>query len=196
MNRFDKRPLSHSQLSSFEYSPEQWYQSYILGIRQPANTAMLMGNKIGDSIGTPDSLVPDLVPPGVKEFELHAKLGDISIVGFCDHFDMETKTLHENKTSSTKDRWTQKKVDEHPQLTMYCLMLFLQHKIKPEDITIYLNFIPVEEQGDFTLALPNPPKFTQFKTRRTTRQILEYAVYVQETVKKMDEYVLNRPIEN
>lgn len=189
INRFDKRALSYSQLASWEYSPEQWYRNYILGIREPANTAMLMGNKIGDLIGTPGNLIPGLEPVGIKEFELHAKMGDISLIGYCDHYCPDTKVLNENKTSSTKDRWTQKKVDEHGQLTMYCLLLYLQHKVKPEEVTIYLNFIPVEEQGDFTLALPNPPRFTTFPTKRTTRQILEYGAYITNTVKAMDEFI-------
>ena len=188
VNRFKVRPLSYSQLSSFEYDPAQWYQNYVLGIREPANPAMLFGNTVGDTLGTPTSMVPNLVYPGIKEFELRANLGPVHIIGFCDAYDPETKTLTENKTSATKDRWTQKKVDEHGQLTMYCLMLFLQHKVKPEEVTINLNFIPVRTVG-FDFELPKHPTFQTFSTRRTTRKILEYAVEIQRTVKLMDEYI-------
>ncbi len=193
INRFNARALSYSQLASWEFNKEQWYRSYILGIREPANMAMLMGNKIGDAIGTIDNPIPGLDPVGIKEYELHAKMGDISLVGYCDHYCPIRKVLNENKTSTTKDRWTQKKVDEHGQLTMYCLMLFLQHKVKPEDVQIFLNFIPVIEQGDFTLALPDPVRFTTFETRRTTRDILMYGAYIQNTVKLMDEYIDSFP---
>lgn len=193
-NRFVKRALSYSQLSSWEFSRDEWYKNYILNIRGPANAAMLFGNYIGDRIGTPENLVTGLEPVGVKEYELKAKMGDISLIGFCDHYDPETKTLNENKTSSTKDRWTQKKVDEHGQLTMYCLMLYLQYQVKPEDVTIYLNFIPVIEQGDFTIALPDPVRFTTFETKRTTRDILMYGAYIQNTVKLMDEFIHSQPL--
>lgn len=190
MNRFKVRPLSYSQLSSFEYDSEQWYSNYVLGIREPANPAMLFGNTVGDTLGTPTSMVPDLIYPGIKEYELKANLGPIHIIGFCDAYCPETKVLTENKTSATKDRWTQKKVDEHGQLTMYCLMLFLRDKVKPEDVTINLNFIPVRTVG-FDFELPKPPTFQTFATRRTTRDILEYAVYIQHTVKLMEEYIIN-----
>lgn len=189
VNRFKKRALSYSQLSSFEYDKKEWYKNYILGIREPANPAMEYGNFIGDRIGTLNNLVTGLEPAGTKEFELRANLGTIPIVGYADHYCSKTCVLNENKTSATKNRWTQKKVDEHSQLTMYCLMLFLQHKVKPEDVTIYLNFIPVRTVG-FNFELPNTPTFQTFQTKRTTFDIVKYAGYIQATVKEMDEYIL------
>lgn len=189
-NRFITRPLSHSQLSQWEYDKEKWYTSYIEGKREPANAAMLMGNRVGDSIGTVGSLVPDLVPPGVKEYALDAQLGDVRIVGYADHYCTDTRTLHENKTSDKLDRWDQKKVDEADQLTMYALMLFLRDKIQPEDITMYLNFIPVKVDGAWIYSMPEVPTFTQFKTKRTTKDILKYSGYVLKTVKDMEQYIL------
>lgn len=187
-DRFKTRPLSYSQLSSFEYDPAQWYDNYILGNRAPANAAMLYGSYIGDRIGTVDNPVTGLDPVGVKEYEMRANLGDIHIVGFADHYCPVHKILNENKTSDKHDRWTQAKVDDHGQLTMYALMLFLQRKVKPEHVTMYLNFIPVRQNGDFTYSLPEPVTFTTFETKRTTRQVLEYAAYIQNTVKLMEAY--------
>ena len=192
MNRFKIRPLSYSQLSSFEYDKEQWYDNYILGIKPEPNAAMLLGNKVGDSIGTPHSLVPDLVPPGVKEFELRANLGNIFIVGYCDHYCADTRVLHENKTTSNTKKWNQKSVDEHGQLTMYALMLFLQHKVPPKDVRMFLNYIPVELGNDHILRLPEKPVFYQFETKRSNLQIAEYANYIKEMVAKMDEYIKER----
>lgn len=190
--RFKYRPASHSYFSSWEYDKNEWWDNYILGKRKPANPAMLFGNVVGDTLGTPDSLVPDLILPGVKEYELSASLGDIFLVGYCDHYDPETKTLHENKTSDNPTRWDQKKVDAHPQLDMYALMLYLRDKVKPEDITMYLNFIPVERGADMIYRVPQPPVYHQFPTKRNTAQILKYAKYVTDTVKDMEAYYHNR----
>lgn len=190
--RFKKRPLSHSQLSSFEYDPEQWYDTYILGNKIKANPAMEFGTLVGDSIGTETSMVPGLTPPGVKEYELRANLDDIWLVGFADHYCKDTYTLHENKTSDKPDRWTQAKVDSHPQLTMYALLLFLQDKVRPEDVTMQLNFIPVERGGDMIYRMPEPPVYHAFLTRRTTQDILDYTQYILDTVKKMEEYAKNK----
>lgn len=191
-NRFITRPLSYSQLSQWEYDKEKWYTSYIEGKREPANAAMLYGNVVGDSIGTAGSLVPALIPPGIKEYEIHANLGDVFLFGKADHFCPEDSILHENKTSSTEDRWDQKKVDQHGQLTMYALMLFLRDKIRPEDVTIYLNFIPVLVDGAWEYSMPSPPTYTQFKTKRTTHDIMKYSQYVLQTVKDMDAYIHSR----
>lgn len=186
--RFKTRPLSHSQLSTFEYNPEEWYRRYILGEKQEPNPAMLFGSKVGDSIGTPESMVPDLNPPGVKEYELRANIGDIFLIGFADHYCPDTKTLHENKTSDNKEKWNQKTVDSHSQLTMYALLLFLQDKVAPKDVSITLNYIPTRAVG-FDFELPDPPEFYQYHTKRTNLQVVEYVNYIKTTVDKMNEYI-------
>jgi hypothetical protein len=188
-DRFKHRPLSYSQYSSWMYDKDQWYQRYVLNTPDPATPAMLYGNVVGDSIGTAGSLVPSLQPPGVKEYELRAQLGDIFIVGYCDHYDPATKTLHENKTSDNLKRWDQQKVDEHKQLDMYALMLYLRDKTIPEEVTMYLNFIPVVRGGDMIYTLPQPPVYQQFATRRTTKQVLMFATELVHVVKEMEAYV-------
>lgn len=191
-DRFKKRPLSHSQLGSWEWDKEQWYNNYILGIREPATPAMKFGNVVGDSIGTKKSLVPDLQPPGVKEYKLTGNLDDIYMIGFADHYCDKTLVLHENKTSDNLKRWNQKKVDSHTQLDMYLLLLFLSERIKPEDVEVYLNFIPVERGGDMIYRVPEPPVYHQFKTKRTSVDLLKYSQYIVDTVKEMEQYAKER----
>lgn len=191
-DRFTTRPLSHSQLSSWEYNKDEWWDNYILGKRKAPNPAMEFGTVVGDSIGTPGSLVPALIPPGVKEFELSANLGPIRIVGYADHYCPDTRVLHENKTSDNPTRWDQKKVDGHGQLTMYALMLYLRDKVKPEEIQMFLNFIPVERGSDMVYKMPEPVVFHQFKTKRTTLDIVNYGIYIKKTVAAMEEYYNER----
>lgn len=191
-HRFIKRPLSYSQLSAWDYGKEEWYQRYIIGQPYKTNSAMNAGNIVGDSIGTDKSLVPDLVPPGIKEFKLTAQLGNIYMIGFADHYCPETKVLHENKTSTNRKKWTQGVVDRHKQLDMYCLMLALTHNTAPEDVEIYLNYIPVIENQDMRYYLPEPPEFRQFRTSRTIEQIDAFAEEIQQTVQQMHEYIEQR----
>jgi len=184
--RFQTRALSHSQLSSWEYNREDWYRSYILGMKSPPTPEMLAGNRIGDSIGTDKSEVPDLVPPGVKEYELHVEYEGIPLIGYCDHFCPNMLVLHENKTSPNKKRWTQRKADEHNQLTMYALMLNLRDGIEPEDIEMWLNFIPVRLVG---LTYKPDISWRAFQTRRTKQHLEAYKQYIMRTVEAMDEYI-------
>ncbi len=190
--RFIVRPLSYSQLSAWEYNKDEWYERYILNKRTPANAAMRAGTLIGDSIGTEKSLVPLLTPPGVKEYELRASLGDIHIVGYCDHYCPDTRTLHENKTSTSRVKWNQKSVDAHKQLDMYALMLFLTHDVLPNDLTIYLNYIPVIEGADMRYYLPDPVEFYQYATRRTDEHLVNMTRYIENTVQDMCAYAIHK----
>jgi len=191
-NRFKKRPLSFSQLSSWEWDKEQWYNSYILGIREPATPGMIAGNKFGDMIGTKEFPIPELQDIGTKEYKLEGNIDDIYMVGYADGYDPYKLILHENKTSDNLNRWNQKKVNEHGQLTMYLLLLYLSEKVKPEEVTVFLNFIPLERGGDMIYRLPEPAVYHQFPTKRTGVQLLQYAQYIADTVKAMDEYVKTR----
>lgn len=191
-DRFIKRPLSYSQLSSWEWDKEEWYQQYIRNKPRGKNSAMNAGNIIGDSIGTPHSLVPNLTPPGTKEFALNANLNGIYIVGYADHFCPVLRELHENKTSTNRKRWTQGTADKHKQFDMYCLMLALKHDIAPEDVTLYLNYIPVIEGQDMKYYLPNPAEYSQFRTYRTTEQITAFAKFIENTVADMHRYTIER----
>ena len=189
--RFYKRPLSHSQISAFEYSPAKWYDSYVLGVKEPPNHEMLAGSRIGDLIGTPDSPIPDLTPPGVKEFEMRAEFEGMRLIGFADHYCTDTLVLHENKTSPNKSRWSKKKVDEHKQLTMYALLLNLKYDVEPEDIDMYINFIPLTIIGLDYQPLLN---WRQFKTKRTKQDLEDYKKHIVRIVELMNEYDKQRSL--
>lgn len=192
MDRFITRPLSYSQLSAWEWDKEEWYQTYIKNKPRGKSAAMETGNIIGDSIGTDTSLVPDLQPPGIKEYPLRARLGDIYMVGYCDHWCADSLELNENKTAVNPKKWTQSSVDKHGQLTMYALLLFLKHDILPEDVKMYLNYIRVIEGQDMRYYLPNPVEYTRFPTKRTGEQVAEYALYIENTVASMNEYIIHK----
>ncbi len=189
------RAISWSQLNGWQYNKLQWFQKYILNIKEDGNAGMKFGNTVGDTLGTPDSYVPLLNPHlvGIKEFELHAKMNGYSLIGYADHYCPETKVLNENKTSQNPNRWTQKDVNEHGQLDMYGLMLLLQHGTKPEDVQMYLNFIHVTEGNDFQLRVTDPTKFSRFQTTRTTQQCLQFGAGIDKIVKAMEKYAMSLP---
>lgn len=193
--RFIHRPASYSFFSSWEWNREDWYDKYILNKEQKQTPAMAFGNVVGDSIGTPNSLVPTLQPAGVKEYKFTGEVEGIHLVGFADHFCDKTLVLHENKTSDNPKKWTQKSVNEHKQIDMYLLLLFLSKKIKPEDVTCYLNWIPVERGGDMLYKLPEPPTYVQYRTKRNGVDLLRYAQHIVDTVKEMELYVKLRELQ-
>lgn len=192
-SRFLTRPLSFSQLNSWKYSKDDWYRSYILNERDSTNEEMKFGNLIGDAIGTPDSPIPDLTPPGIKEYPLYGEIDGIKLIGYADHLCDKTWTLHENKTSYKASRWTQSKVDTHPQLTMYAYLINQSHGVPPEDLCIFLNFIQARHVG-LGYQLHNPPRWKQFKTTRTMADLATYRDYVLVTVEAMQRYIDQRAL--
>ena len=183
--RLTHRPLSWSQISSFQYNPEQWYSRYILGEREASTPAMEFGKFVGEKLAS-DSLYLPPIPRGERfEYKLEAKLGEIPLIGYIDSYTPHS-TLLEYKTHG-KNGWNQKRVDEHGQITMYCLMLHLIHKIKPKDLKITLVAIKTKENSDFSFSLADTPPIT-FETRRSMQDIMQFGNTIKKTLGDMEKF--------
>lgn len=190
MNKLDfkKRPLSWSAISSFQYSPEQWYKKYILNEKQEENLAMAFGKSFAKSIEDGKPLVPVEVYSKV-EYPLKVVFNGIPLIGFIDTFDLEKKKMREYKTARTV--WTKKKAQDHGQLKMYALCLYIQHKVKPEDLTIHLDCIQTEENGNFEVNFTQPHKIHSHQVFLTMADILNFGLLINKTVEEMRQYVEN-----
>jgi len=167
-----KRPMSWSQISQFKnYGKESWYSRYILDEKSPPNKEMLFGSKIGKLLETDPTYITDVPRSKTMEYELHADLGGFSIIGYADSYG--DLILNEYKTG--KNEWTQKRVNEHGQLTMYALMLYLKEKIDPKDLDISLHWLPTCEDEYGEIQFVQPMKVVSFKTKRTKKDVLLFA---------------------
>lgn len=176
--------MSWSMISSWQYDPEQWYKSYYLGIRQPPNKLMQIGIDVGDRLITDPTFLPTLERPDMFEKNLSAVIGNVKITG---HIDGWFKNgIDEYKTSLNKNRWDQKKVDEHGQLDFYCLLRYIHEKIRPEDLRLRLWSIPIIEFGDFSWEAQTP---VCFNTKRTFTQVLKFGAYIKQVHKDMTDYI-------
>jgi len=185
------RPLSWSAISSFEYDPSQWYESYILGKRS-SSREMEFGSMIGKKLETDPTFLPMIERHSKMEHPFNVVFNKIPLVGYADTFcDKTNKKLGEFKTG--KKAWNQKRVDEHGQLTMYCLMHYITHKVKPEDVDITLVWMPTQDNGDFSISFVEPieKNIKIFKTKRTMMQILAFGSRINKVIKEMEDYVNN-----
>lgn len=182
-----KRPLSWSAISSFEYDPEQWYRRYVLGIKDPSTAPMEFGKEIGEKLATDPSFLPGVPRRSHFEYELRCMFGKIPLIGFIDSYLPHTD-LDEYKTGVKP--WTQKRVDEHGQLDMYLLMLYLCHQVRPEKIRVRLHWLPTQENGDFSISLVSEDCHS-FDTKRTMVDVLHFGDRINSTVKQMREYAKN-----
>lgn len=184
-----KRPLSWSQISSFEYSPGQWYDKYILGNKQPESSAMLFGKEIGNRLANEPSFMPQVPRLPLFEYILEGMLGDIPLIGFMDSYHPHD-TLYEYKTG--KPPWTQKRADEHGQIDMYLLIIYLSLGVRPEEIDCSLIWLPTQENSDFSISLVDRNDVKIFKTQRTMQDILHFGVRIHQRLKEMETYTQTR----
>lgn len=182
----DKRPLSWSAISSFEYDPEQWYRNYVLGVRDPATKEMMFGSLIGNKIAKDRKFIPELPRARIFEYELRGRLDGIPLVGFIDSYTPHSK-LKEYKTG--KKAWDQNRADTHGQIDMYLLLLNLMHRVKPEKIGAEVIWLPTMENGAFEITFRDKPvKPIVFPTTRDMVQILTFGRRIKSTYIAMQKY--------
>lgn len=180
------RAYSWSQHSSFGYSPKQWFDKYVMGIETPPSIEMLWGNVVGNRLASDPAFLPEVERATIFEHELRNKVGDIELLGFLDSFDPDTKVLLEYKTSRNKKTWTHATANKHKQLDFYCYLIYMVHKIKPEDLTIKLIYIPCHiENGAMALSGEAPKTFN---VKKTMTDILRFANEIVDRRKEMEAF--------
>ncbi len=190
-----KRPASWSFFSSYWYDKEQWYRKYVLGKPDKASKEMEFGKIFAKSCEDRKPLAP-VTLLSKMEHEFRVSFNGMLLLGYADAFDEKTKKeTGEYKTgkwrASGEPAWTQKRVDEHGQITMYALMNYITNKVKPDDCKFWLEWIPTIEGGDFKIQLAKPVKVFRFETKRTMKQVAEFGVLIHRTYIEMEEYCKN-----
>ncbi len=182
------RPLSWSAISSFEWNPEQWYSRYVLAQQDPPSEEMLFGKLVGERLASDPSFLPHVPRYKVFEYELKQSLGNIPMIGFIDSYEPKLfkkgPALYEYKTGVKP--WDQARADEHGQISMYLLMLFLEQNVSPDTIPVDILWLPTQKNGDFTISLVDEKDVRIFRTKRTMTQLLEFGQRIRTTVKDME----------
>lgn len=187
-----KRPLSWSAISSFEWDPEQWYKRYILGVKDKPTPELEFGKMVADSLATDAPMVP-FEQYSILEQKLFFKFGGIQMVGYIDTFTSVGWKFREFKTG--KKEWTQKRANEHGQLKFYTLGIGILWNIKPEDITVHLDWAPTEEGWDVPIQLIQPIKMQSFPVKITTKDLEDFKLRILKTVGEMQRYIDGYPVD-
>lgn len=186
IEKWKKRPYSWSQHCSFrDYDKEEWYQSYVMGIRKPSNRRMDFGSMVGKKIEVDPTYIPELPRGEHMEYKLEVRMGDTDLIGLIDSYFPE---VHEYKTSG-EGGWNQEKVDSHDQITMYALLLMLKEKRAPEFIQFYLHHMHTCEGGDFAISFCKPFTIDTYRTTRTTKQCLMFGAEIVRIRKEMEAFI-------
>lgn len=144
-----KSAFSHSELRLYQYSPDKYYERYVLGKDDQPNKSMQLGSIIHAAIENQmygwqaelkekgftrgqmiavrtllDKIRPKLPTTMGHEIMRFAE-SDIRLMAIYDGYDEKEKTLYEFKTSDNRDRWNQFIVDTHQQLSFYAYIHYL-----------------------------------------------------------------------
>lgn len=193
------RPLSWSAYNTFnDYGPKKWYDSYILGIRQ-SSKEMTFGNIIDKKLQDDPTFMPHVPRYSILQHRMKAKLGKIPLIGVADTYEPSIPALDDYKTGKTP--WNQKRADETGQLTFYAILLYLTEGIRPEEVDFGIHWLPTqdmadpenppESMSDMIIGLVDENDVKTFRTKRTMLQMLDFGKKINETVDKMEQYVVN-----
>lgn len=180
-----ERPLSWSQISSFQYNPRQWYDRYVNGEEQPTSKEMEFGKMVGEKLATDPAFLPTVPRLPIFEHELKFDFNGVPMIGYIDALCLETNKLYEYKTGRKK--WDQKRANEHGQIEMYLLGLYQTKKLHPKDIECHIHWLPTHiKEG--AVAFIEPFEVKTFKADRTMADILRFGQKIIDTQKEMEEY--------
>ena len=192
IDKFHGRDFSWSQISSFQYSPEQWYKSYILGEFQDSEE-LRFGKMIDLKIQQDLTFMPALPRYEKMQHKMKVSFNGITLVGVPDGINFTTtpKVLVDYKTG--RNAWTQKKAKETGQLLFYLLLIYITDKIKPEDFVCYIHWLPtkLKETGNFErkISLISETEFQTFKVKHTMTDIMKFGVEITRIYKEMEKYI-------
>lgn len=184
--RLPKPHLSWSQIDLWNRSPQEYARKYFYGEEGFINSAMVYGKKFAEAMegGEVEDEIMRLTTIAVprypiSEYRLTAKLkteaGDIPLVAYLDTaFDPPSEGLREYKTGVRP--WTQKKVDNHKQLTIYALMVYLNENKLPSKM--FLDWIETENVGG---EISVTGKIVSFQTTRSIGDLMEMTTIIKRT---------------
>lgn len=184
-----QRPMSWSQISSWEWGSYQWFEKYILDKPIEETVALKFGKEFATAVEHNKHTVP-LTVYKKNEYEIRGTYDGIPYVGILDSWNPETKELAEYKTGVKK--WDAKRVSGHRQLTFYAMLLYLFEGIKPEEVKMILQHVPTEVKSDFTYNFVDENKVLTFETSRTMLDVLELMKDIKVARVMMEKYARSR----
>lgn len=190
-----RKYISWSQLCMIEKDPDEYYRVYFLGEKRFVSKHMEFGKyfaKLRSGEEKPKdaatSFLLTLCPAHPKkEHKVRVNMDGITLYGILDSFCSKTRGIGEDKTSTTA--WTQKKVDEHGQITMYALMLWIKYKKLPGPC--FLNWYETKEDENGNIYLTGKAK--TFKTSRGLCEIAQMRKRIEKAAEKIHQLSIQKP---
>ncbi len=179
--------LSWSKYLTYTSSRKAFIDRYVYGDKLQSKY-LDFGKKIADGLEIRDTKTKDecicwarkVIPcPKEREKAYFVNVEGVPIYGKLDGED--PGVIHEYKTG--KNKWTQRMVDNHGQLTFYAMMIWKKTGKLPNKILLY--WLPTYDELDGTVKLAQV-KPTVFETKRTLADIISMSPKIQRVWKEIN----------
>lgn len=189
--------LSWSGLSTWERSPKEYAEKYILNQSQRTNSGMEFGKYVADGLeqdeadATIEALRARLPAYDTREHKVEVVYRGIPLMGRIDTYRGKDGAFREYKTGRRDNLgnppWTPAKAREHGQIAFYALMLWLQTKKIPP--TAYLDWIETVVREDGTVGLAE--NIHSFPVPVTIEMIVKMGARIEKAAKQINkEYLI------
>lgn len=198
----EKRPLSWSAISSFEWNPLQWYEKYVLGEKMVMTPELEFGSMVDKKIQEDPKYLPHVVRYPILQHKMFGTFDSIPLIGYADAYrpyyrPMDVKDAREDFKPAIRDyktgrkAWDQKRADETGQLTLYTFFLYMMEKIKPEDVELYIDWLPTHYEDNKICFIEKDHRKLKpktFRTKRSMRDVIKFGERINRTWIAMEQY--------
>lgn len=176
--------LSHSQKVLWKKNPKEYIKKYIYDKAQFVTKEMLFGTLVADYLESGElsgDQMLDLVIFQIPKFEImdiehksdmKVAKSTVPLLAKMDTRKEDFSAFKEYKTGKDgKGGWTQKKVDEDPQITFYATYCYVVTGVIPDDIE--LVWAITENDSEDISKIKFTGEIRRFKTSRSKSQIIK-----------------------
>jgi len=184
--------LSYTQIDMWRRNKQRYIANYIMGEdRTFTNSGIEHGKKTSEALETGEAggdaimeAVLALLPHySEREYEMRVTMrtkdGEVDLLGKLDTFDPKKLRIREYKTS--RNMWTQKQAQRHPQLHHYATMIYLKYGKLPTEC--WLDCIETEEGDEGVRFTGN---IQSFHVKIGLTEVLEYMSLANRVAREID----------
>lgn len=175
--------LSRFSMLLWESSRKRWFEYYFGSAKKFGNRGMDLGTEVADAMKNDeetgdfgkDLVISQMPKCAIRDQSFIVTLGKgkdaVPILIKPDGLSEDWMELDETKTGSELDPWTQRKVDDDPQLTFYATGIYIEKKKIPSKIR--LAYAPTEMILDREDGIEKPRLTGEVKIFHTQRHMSE-----------------------
>jgi hypothetical protein len=187
VNFWKEKSMSYSQISSFLWNKEQWYETYVDPAIFQTSPELEFGSSVDLKLQRDPKFLPQIERLELMQHKMRVVFDGISLVGIPDNLSIKRRLLQDFKTG--RNPWTHDLAKKTGQLKIYLLLLYITEKIDPSEFTCSIIWLPTYKTEEDVVNFVKPFAVQKFDVQHTLGEVLSYWKEVKKIRKQMEEYV-------